>query len=176
MRGRLLLPDVRWHASFLEAVTELRDEGRATPGTVLGDDLLEHGPTWATPAGFTAYVASVRREAVAPRHAGSVPHTTWWWVEDEEWVGRIDLRHRLTERQQEVGGHVGYDVRPSRRREGHATAMLAAVLPHARALGVAEALLTCDADNLASRRVIEANGGRRVDRRGDKLRFLVPTG
>lgn len=37
--------------------------------------------------------------------------------------------------------------------------MLAAILPHAHGLGMDAALLTCDVDNLASRRVIEANGG-----------------
>ena len=38
--------------------------------------------------------------------------------------------------------------------------MLAAALPIAQALGIDEALLTCDETNVASRRVIEANGGR----------------
>jgi hypothetical protein len=37
--------------------------------------------------------------------------------------------------------------------------MLAAALPVARSLGVDPALLTCDEDNTASRKVIEANGG-----------------
>jgi predicted acetyltransferase len=36
-------------------------------------------------------------------------------------------------------------------------------------------LVTCDDDNVASRRVIEANGGRLEDVRGHKLRFWVPT-
>ena len=40
---------------------------------------------------------------------------------------------------------------------GHATAMLAAALPVARSLGIDPALLTCDDDNIASRKVIEAN-------------------
>ena len=37
--------------------------------------------------------------------------------------------------------------------------MLAAVLVEARAKGIDQALLTCDVDNVASRKVIEANGG-----------------
>lgn len=59
---------------------------------------------------------------------------------------------------------------------GHATAMLRASLPVARALGISSALLTCDVDNEGSRRVIERNGGVLEDRRGAKLRFWVPTG
>jgi predicted acetyltransferase len=53
--------------------------------------------------------------------------------------------------------------------------MLAAVLPVARSLGVDQALLTCDEDNLASRRMIEANGGVLEDKSGGKVRYWIPT-
>jgi len=105
-----------------------------------------------------------------------------WWVEagpeapEPTYLGGIRIRHHLTDYLREVGGHIGYDVRPSRRREGHATRMLRAALPHAYALGITPALITCDTDNVASRRVIEANGGVLEDQRGEKLRFWVPTG
>jgi predicted acetyltransferase len=52
--------------------------------------------------------------------------------------------------------------------------MLAAALPVARSLGIDPALLTCDADNIASRKVIEANGGVLEDSRHGKLRYWVP--
>jgi len=74
------------------------------------------------------------------------------------------------------GGHIGYDVRPSARRPGHATAMLAAALPVARSLGISEALLTCLDTNIGSRRVIEANGGQFIGISGPKRRYLVPAG
>ena len=54
--------------------------------------------------------------------------------------------------------------------------MLHDVLPHANLLGIDPALVTCDVDNVASRRVIEANGGILEDERRGKLRFWVPTG
>ncbi|WP_406215928.1 GNAT family N-acetyltransferase [Streptomyces canus] len=76
----------------------------------------------------------------------------------------------------EFGGHIGYVVRPGARRRGHATAMLAAALPVCRQLGIARALVTCDAGNTASRKVIEANGGEFEDRRGVKLRYWIRTG
>ena len=52
--------------------------------------------------------------------------------------------------------------------------MLAAALPVARGLGIARALVTCDASNTGSRKVIEANGGVLEDQRGDILRYWVP--
>lgn len=38
----------------------------------------------------------------------------------------------------------------------------------------APALVTCDVDNVGSRKVIESNGGILDDQRGDKLRFWIP--
>ena len=144
---------------------------------MIGRELREFGHRWATPEGFAAYVGWLRSEASedSPRPEGFVPSTTLWWVEDEEYLARIAIRHRLTARLLEGGGHIGYDVRSSARRRGHATAMLRAAMPVARGLGITSALVTCDVTNAASRKVIEANGGVLEDRRGEKLRFWVPT-
>src|SRR5690242_3199976 len=98
-------------------------------------------------------------EAPTVRVRASFVAAMLWWVDGDEYLGRIAIRHRLTAQLRASGGHIGYDVRPSARRRGHATAMLRAALPVARALGVDSALVTCDAGNVASRRVIERNGG-----------------
>ncbi len=124
-----------------------------------------------------AYVERLKAEALeeTPRRPGWVPCTTLWWAEGDEYLGRIAIRHRLTPALTEVGGHIGYDVRRSARRQGHATAMLRAALPVARRLGIDGALITCDVDNLASRKVIEHNGGVLVDELNGKLRYWVRT-
>lgn len=75
-------------------------------------------------------------EAEHPRHQCCVRQTTWWWNAGAEYIGRISLRHELTSHLLEVGGHIGCDVRRSRRRGGHATRMLAAGLPEAERLGI----------------------------------------
>ncbi|MEV0627611.1 GNAT family N-acetyltransferase [Nonomuraea wenchangensis] len=98
-----------------------------------------------------------------------------WWVDGDCFLGRLAIRHRLTPALAELGGHIGYDVRPGAWRRGHATAMLGAALPIARALGIGEALVMCDLSNVASRRVIEANGGRLIDVTERKRRYWVPT-
>lgn len=54
--------------------------------------------------------------------------------------------------------------------------MLREALPLARKLGIDQALLTCDTDNEASRKVILANGGVLTDERNGKPRSWVPTG
>jgi predicted acetyltransferase len=93
-----------------------------------------------------------------------------------EYLGRLAIRHRLTEFLRRSGGHIGYDVRPTARRRRYATAMLGEALPVARALGLAQVLVTCDTDKIASRKVIEANGGHYEDTRGNKHRYRISTG
>lgn len=173
--AELSLPHTRFRESFLAAMEEFRAEGRAGDDSMVGADLERYAPDWTSERGFAAYVEDLLAEARTPRVAGFVCSTTWWWTEGASYVGRICVRHELTDTLREVGGHIGYDVRRSRRREGQATAMLAAVLPEAAALGIDPALITCDDDNLGSRAVIEANGGVLEDQRGRKRRYWVPT-
>ncbi|MGK5640210.1 GNAT family N-acetyltransferase [Streptomyces sp. URMC 126] len=177
---RLIKPDVRVHASFVEAMAEFRAEGRGVPEdeSMVGRDILRFHPRWRDPEVFAEYVESVRADTRedAPRPAGRVPATTLWYVDGDDWLGRVAVRHRSTPRLLEWGGHIGYDVRPSARRRGHATAMLRSVLPVAWDLGLDRALVTCDPDNVASRKVIEACGGVFEDERSGKLRYWIDPG
>lgn len=79
--------------------------------------------------------------------------------QDQRIVGMIDLRMRFNEFLAEYGGNIGYSVRPDERQKGIAKWMLAQVVKEARKVGLAKVLVTCDKDNEASRRTIEANGG-----------------
>jgi predicted acetyltransferase len=177
---QLIRPAVEIHRSFLAAMAEFRAEGRgdASDATMVGREIRHHSATWGTPAGFAGYVDELRAEALedSPRPDGFVPSTTLWWVDGDEYLGRIAIRHRLTPHLLEVGGHIGYDVRPSARRRGHATAMLRAALPVARELGIDKALVTCDLDNVGSRKAIENNDGVLEDIRDGKRRYWIATG
>jgi predicted acetyltransferase len=175
----LVAPTPSVHASFLDAMAEFEKEGRGAPDdqTMVGDEIRDNHATWHDADAFATYTAALRADALeeTPRRPGYVPCTTLWYVDGAEYLGRLAIRHRLTEWLLEYGGHIGYDVRPGARRQGHATAMLAQALPIAKRLGIDDVLITCDADNVGSRRVIEANRGRFDDERGGKLRFWVRT-
>lgn len=96
--------------------------------------------------------------------ADGLVHSDYFWIaDDDEVVGFIALRHELNDFLAEVGGHIGYSVRPSRRRQGFASGALALVLDRARALGLDSVLITCDDDNEASARTIESAGGHLQD-------------
>ena len=166
----LVAPDRRYFTSFAAAVDEFLTEG-------LNPD--HYRPELHDPVVFEEWLTILEDEGrpdAQPRFEGWVPQTTLWWVdEDDEYIGRVAIRHRLTEPLRQFGGHIGYDVRSSRRRQGHATAMLRASLPFARALGIDRALVTCDHDNVGSRKVIEANGGVPDVPTAVKLRYWVGT-
>jgi RimJ/RimL family protein N-acetyltransferase len=182
--AELVTPCAGLRSSFLAALLEYHEDGMHLE---LDETAL------AAPGEFARYVAALIADVETPgepdRHAarlrgegepkpregGYVPQTILWWVEGDEYLGRVGIRHRLTEQLARRGGHIGYEVRPGARRRGHATAMLAAALPIAHALGIHEALVDCDAANVASRRVVEKNGGRLLGEGEGELYFIVPT-
>jgi predicted acetyltransferase len=91
---------------------------------------------------------------------GFVPHSTFWLVRGgSEVVGVSNLRHALIPKLLREGGHIGYGIRPSARGQGLGNEILRLTLGRAVAMGLQEALVTCDKANVASARVIVRNGG-----------------
>ena len=108
-----------------------------------------------SPAGFTAWVARLLDEDDPERQFRC---TYRWIVEDGEVQGGIALRHATNDFTLRLG-HIGYGVRPGARRRGLATWALGRILDEAKASGMRRVLLVCEADNLASAKTIERNGG-----------------
>ena len=86
-------------------------------------------------------------------------YSLWLW--DGEFCGNISLRwqHGTPELPAYYLGHIGYNVVPWKRGKGYATDALRQILPLAAQQGLPYVELTTDPDNVASQRVIEANGG-----------------
>ena len=109
-------------------------------------------------------------------------YSLWMW--DGEFCGTIGFRWQpgTTALPPHCLGHIGYSVVPWKRRRGYATRALQLLLPQARSEGLAYVELTSDADNIASRRVIEANGGEFIERfqkseghgGAETMRFRIP--
>lgn len=171
----LALPHARHHASWAETLREFGNDPVNGSGiwhwTAARDDL-----------GLAAYLAFVadlatRADPNIPVEAGKVRSDYYWIVdgEPEVVVGFLALRHSLTPALLDVGGHIGFSVRPSRRRQGHATRALGCAIPRATALGIDRVLVTCDDGNIGSVRAIEANGGQLEDIRNSKRRYWIAT-
>lgn len=139
----LIAPTARLHSAWLDAHAEW-GPGQHEDGFGLspGDDV-------DSPAGFAAWVDGL---------TGQPDCTYWWIVEDQRVLGAIALRHGFGDFVR-WAGHVGYGIRPTARRRGLATWALGRTLDHARTLGMVALLVVCAADNLASARTIERQGG-----------------
>ena len=148
----LVVPTARLHAAFVDC----RDDwgpGAHEDGFGLAADHDVHSAE-----GFAAWVRERLRGthpvgAPCPREQHATPR---WIVEHGRVVGGIALRHVYDDNL----GHIGYGIRPSDRRRGLASWALAQMLTEARTtLGLDRVLIPCLADNIASARTIEHNGG-----------------
>lgn len=89
-----------------------------------------------------------------------VPAHTFIAIKDNKIVGIINARHELNEYLANFGGHIGYSVSPSERKKGYAKQMVLFALDfYKNELNKDKVLLTCDKENIASKKTIIACGG-----------------
>lgn len=90
-----------------------------------------------------------------------VPDTTLFCLDKDRniFVGAVNIRHYLNDELLKTGGHIGDGIRPSERRKGYATAMIALALKECKKLGIKRVLMTCDKNNIGSAKSIINNGG-----------------
>lgn len=152
---RLILPQPDYLESYLEGCREYKENNIRTYALHDPDTFV----TWKN----TIFETFARKRAGEGLPEGYVPCTVFWLVEGDKWLGLSSLRHSLTPALTRFGGHIGYAVRRSEWGKGCGTRILALTLPEAEKLGILQARVTCDDTNVASRRVIEKNGGVLLD-------------
>lgn len=94
-------------------------------------------------------------------HPMATPTTQLMYVResDNRIIGMIQIRHSFNEVLEKYGGNIGYSIRPSERRKGYATSMLADCLEKCKVFGMEKVLLTCEENNIASEKTIINNNG-----------------
>ncbi len=154
---QLQLPSEEYKDSFLEALAEYQ----YTPLEESVDRLdLYNLKVDYLQQDFGTFVAKLRSQAHGENlPEGYVPMTQYWLIDNGEFVGRVDIRHRLTDFLLREGGHIGYDIRPSKRNQGYGKKILELALPKTKELGIEKALITCDDTNIGSQKIIKANNG-----------------
>lgn len=162
-------PSIAYRDSFIQSVREFQAEGRH-----LRYDLN------SITTDFGAFVQKLYdQKDRAKLKPGKVPGSDFWLVDNNEFIGRLSLRYELNENLLKVGGHIGYEIRPSKRRQGYGTEILRLGLEKARELDLHKVLVTCDEDNIGSKKIIEHNGGKlenAIEIEGDpvkKLRYWI---
>jgi len=148
---KLVKPTKFLEAEFRAAISEFRKNGENQIESAFARSNYN----------FDTYLKMTKQaEAGFALPEGFVPFTTYWSVVDDKHViGFCNFRHYLTNPLMIEGGHIGYSIRPSERRKGYGTQQLALLLEACRWMAYEKVMLTCDYDNIASAKIIEANGG-----------------
>lgn len=116
-------------------------------------------------ADFAGYLAAITDQRgyitlATGERVRKVPFSLHWLCDGDAFIGEASIRHQLNAHLLQEGGHIGYGIRPSHRNQGYGKRILALALVECRRLGIERVLVTCLDSNVASARIIEANGGR----------------
>ena len=145
----LVLPDVKYKESYMQALKEAETEK--------GDTRLKN---LEENQSFEDFVKNLHDQIKGLNlKEGFVAATTLWLIDKGEFIGRANIRHELTDHLLKYGGHIGYYIRPSKRKMGYGKKILQLALQEAKKMGFEKVLLTCDDNNIGSAKIIEANGG-----------------
>lgn len=127
--------------------------------TASGEKIVPYAIRKVDYRNFDRYLPSL--EVGHDRDESLVPDSTFFCLDDERsiFVGAVNIRHWLNEGLLLNGGHIGDGVRPSERRKGYATKMIALALDECRKLGIDRVLMVCDKNNIGSAKSIINNGG-----------------
>ncbi|ADL50724.1 GNAT family N-acetyltransferase [Clostridium cellulovorans] len=87
---------------------------------------------------------------------GYVATSTFWLIDREEVVGVVRVRHQEVD----TAGHIGYDISPDYRNKGYGFQILKLALKKAAKIGIKDAIVTCNIENIASKKIIEKNNGK----------------
>jgi len=148
---RLAKPNKKYEVSWHETVEEFRRDRKSIGAwKVLGD-----------PEDLAAYIANARNYSQGKcLPAGWVPFDLLWLVDGGEIIGLANIRHSLNDILLREGGHIGYEIRPSRRGNGYGNKLLELALKKAKKLVSGRILMVSSDNNVFSCKIIERNGGK----------------
>ena len=149
----MTLTFIKAFSMYKEQICEMLDEWHAS-----GEQIVPHAIRKINRQNYDEYPD--RLEGTDPSD-GRVPDSTFFCLDQDRnvIVGAVNIRHYLNESLLLNGGHIGDGVRPSERRKGIATRMIALALEECRKLGIKRALIICDKDNIGSAKSIINNSG-----------------
>lgn len=140
----LVSPDAKYKESFIKAVKDRLMTSKHQKSLKAQIDNL------------TDYLAYLKKLSIGEGNKGSVPQTTYWLVEENYYVGEIQIRHIPSGK---IPNHIYYDIAPRERGKGYGKLILKLGLEKAKELGLDKVVLVCSQNNIASSKIIEANGG-----------------
>lgn len=80
-------------------------------------------------------------------------------INKNQFIGAVNIRHELNDYLLQYGGHIGDGIRPSMRGKGYGNIIIKLALKECKKLGIKEVLMTCNKNNIPSKKCIIYNGG-----------------
>lgn len=144
---------IKASVEYRQQICDMLDEWNAS-----GEDIVPYAIRKTDCHDFDKYIDSLEAKDTSGR---LVPDSTFFCLDIDRniIVGAVNIRHYLNEALLLNGGHIGDGVRPSERRKGIATKMIALALDECKALGIDKVLMVCDKENIGSAKSIINNGG-----------------
>lgn len=105
---------------------------------------------------FDGYVNILNLSFTEITELYDVVTSTFWLIHENDVVGVVRVRHEEVE----TAGHIGYDISPMFRKRGFGSEILKLALIEAKKIGIKDAIVTCNVDNVYSRKIIEKNNGK----------------
>ena len=159
---RLIQPDAKYTQTYVKGMITIREEGKhwevnkfSPPYQTEIESLLENPERMAE---RIIFLKGNLTEDGLPE--GFVPYTEFWLMENDDYIGRFSVRLKLNDNLRKVGGHIGYSLIPEARGKGYGTEGFRLLFPFLSEINCeCPVLVTCNSENIGSRRVIEKNGG-----------------
>lgn len=104
---------------------------------------------------------------------GYVPQTIYWLYDEETPVGIGKIRHKLTDSSKKFGGNIGYAISEKYRGKGYGSIFLNKLIQKANDLQIEEKVLTVEKYNIASKKIIEKNGGKLIEENDKRWIFEI---
>ena len=154
----LELPSIEREKDAIEYIEEFYKYDSQIHGTGSLDRELKKGKTYEE---WLDNNIKLHEEDYASEK-GLVPAYTYFLIRenDNKIVGMIDLRLYLNDYLRNIGGHIGYSIRPTERRKGYNKINLYLILKEAQKNNLGKVLITCADYNDGSRKTILSFGGR----------------
>jgi len=150
--AKLEKPSIEHKESYIEALKEFHAEGRYM---FLKVDRLEDDFE-----GFLDAIHDGKKDLHKPYAdwVEPVPETVLWLTKDDQFIGTLNIRHRLNWHLEKWGGHLNFLIRPSMRGKGFGKKLLQKSIPYIAYLGIDKALITIDPKDEAANKIIKFCG------------------
>ena len=150
---KLIKPSVEYRDTFIDGLKEYQSEGGFP--TVDAEERRDK---------FAEYIDRLSNDYEKGYGDGGIIHTKHLWLVDGyKYIGTTLLSHQIDEDLLNFGGNISYEIRPTERRKGYGKEILRLALLEAKRIGLERIRMVCDEDNIASKKIIEENGGVQED-------------